>query len=648
MDARIAAIVYKCWQAPDRRGLVEWAADNVVLAGSFAKPGRLNLGASPWLRRPAEALMNHRVQRVNLLAGVQTFKSGIGQVYNMYRIKEDPAQIMHNFQTDDVAKDLYRKRIEPTMLASAATREIMPQLRTKKSRNVISFPGCDYTLQGGGKNESNLQSDSYQVVNNDEVWMWDHGFIGQAEARADAFGLMRKIINAAQAAAKDSEWDQVFNAGLVHTLDVKCPSCRKRHPLLWSYQLADGSWAGVVWEREKYLDGTPNVELAQRTVHYRCPLCGFDHPSGEVAMRKLVSTCDYTTDFPNAAYGEFDLSQAKQIERRGNPSTHSYHWPSWVSVPLEQLVEEFLKADFAHKLGDITAKKDFFQKKCAIFWNDDLSNERSELHLSGFSMGTEYAGESHRFGVADSQEGRGDDTPHFWVSIRAWVSGVGASGLIFCGRVETEDDLVGIWHTYGVSPVNVVIDGGNKMRKVAAMCARHGWRMALGSDKESFLHVNRRTKKKSYLPYSPIQEFDTQKGKGRARYVKFFYWSNPTIKDMLSRLSSGSGVAWELPNDLPEWYHDQFHSEYRKRVKSAGQWKNQWLPRRKSNPNNHIWDCEGMQLARAMVGKVLPFDADLDAEPVEEKTPNEKSEKSKLKKPKTTDDDRQLLLVGDV
>ncbi len=646
MDARIAAIVYKCWALPDRRHLFDWCYDNVVLAGSFAKPGRLNLKASPWLRRPAESLMSHRVQRVNLLAGVQTFKSGLGQVYNMYRIKEDPAQIMHNFQTDDVSKDLFRKRIEPTMLASPSTRDIMPTLRTKKSRNVISFPGCDYTLQGGGKNESNLQSDSYQVVNNDEVWMWDDGFIGQAEARADAFGSMRKIINAAQAAEKESEWDQVFNAGLVHTLDVKCPDCKKRHPLLWSYQMPDGSWAGVVWERQKYIDGSANVELAIKTVHYRCPMCGFDHPTGEVAMRKLVSTCDYTTAFPNASYGEFDLSQGKPVERRGNPSTHSYHWPSWVGVPLEQLVEEWLKADLAHKLGDITAKKDFFQKKCAIFWSDELSNEKSALQLSGYSMGTEYVGETDRFGVADTQEGRGDDTPHFWVSIRGWVKGVGSSGLIWCGRVETEDELVGVWHKYGVAPANVIVDGGNKMRKVAAMCRRHGWRMAIGSDKESFLHVNRKTKKKSYLPYSPIQDFDTQKGRGRARYVKFFYWSNPTIKDMLSRLRSGAGVPWELPNDLPDWYHDQFDSEYRKRVKSGGQWKNQWLPKRKSNPNNHIWDCECMQLARAIVARVLPFDADLDAEPMvpAEESPTETPSKSVKAKIQT--DERQLLLVG--
>jgi phage terminase large subunit GpA-like protein len=298
MDSRIAALVYQSWTPPDRSPLIDWSYRNIVLAGSYAKPGRLDLNASPWLRRPAESLMNHRVQRVNLLAGVQTFKSGLGQVYNQYRIAEDPAQIMHNFQTEDVAKDMWRKRIEPTMEASPATRDILPTLRTKRSRNVISFPGCDYTVQGGGKNESNLQTDSFQVVNNDEVWIWDHGNIAQAEARADAFGEMRKIINSSQAAEKDSEWDQVFNSGLVHTLTVKCPGCRKRHPFLWSYKLADSSWSGVVWERKKYLDGTPNGFL------YSCGValfCGFNHALICAAHIGLIRAA-FVNQPPNVAF----------------------------------------------------------------------------------------------------------------------------------------------------------------------------------------------------------------------------------------------------------------------------------------------------------------------------------------------------------
>lgn len=646
MDARIAAIVYKSWTPADRRDLFDWCYDNVVLAGSYAKPGRLNLTTSPWLRRPAESLMNHRVQRVNLLAGVQTFKSGLGQAYNQYRISEDPAQIMHNFQTEDVAKDMWRKRIEPTMEASRATREIMPLSRMKRSRNVISFPGCDYTVQGGGKNESNLQTDSFQIVNNDEVWMWDHGNIGQAEARADAFGPMRKILNSAQASLKDTEWDQVFNAGLVHTLTVKCPSCAKRHPLLWSYKLADGSWAGVVWERKKYLDGTPNVERAMLTVHYRCPLCGHHHDRGEVAMRQLVSTADYSTDYPRAAYGEFDLSDAGAKEARGNPGTHSYHWPSWVAVPLEQLVEDWLKADHAHKLGDISAKKDFYLKKCAIFWSEEMNTDKIVLQLSGYSLGESYAGETVRFGTADYQEGRGDDTPHYWVVVRAWIKGMGSSGLIWCGRVESEEELVETWHTYGVAPDGVVVDGGDKQRMIAAMCSRHGWSFLIGSDKESFPHRLKRKGKSVAvtLPYSAVQRFDTQKGKGRARYVKYVTWSNPTIKDMLHRLRAGSGVPWELPNDVPEWYGDQLDSEYRQRINSRGQWKYRWVPKSKGNPNNHIWDCECMQLVRAMIAGVIPFDADLTerAEKDIEATANAAVQRRKTKK---QEDARQLLLV---
>lgn len=647
MDARLAGIIYQSWAKPDRRDLFDWAPDNVVLAGAYAKPGRLNLKSSPWLRRPAESLRSHRVQRVNGLAGVQTFKSGLGETYIQYRIKEDPAQIMHNLQTDDVSKKIWRTRILTTFEASPATRDILPTARTEKSRNVISFPGCDYTIQGGGHNESNLQSISYQVIVNDEVWLYEPGYIAEAEARSDAFGLMRKIYNCSQGAEKDSEWDQVFNSGLVHTLVVRCPDCNKPHPLIWSHKMPDGSWAGVVWDRKKYLDGTPDIDRAVRTVHYRCPLCGFHHAAGEVSMRKLVATCDYSTDYPRAGYGEYDLTPGREIEVRGLASTHSYQWNSLVSVPLEQLVEEWLKADHAHKLGDITAKKQFYQKKLAIFWSDDLSNDKVALQLSGYRMGESYIGETDRFMAADYQEGRAGDTPHFWVVVRAFIKGIGSSGLIWTGRVENEAELVEVSHKYGVSPAGVVIDGADKRKMIAAMCYRHGWKFMVGDEKEAFLHINKRTKKKFERAYSPVGNYWVNKGqRGRPAYVKFVKWSNPTIKDMLCRLRDGKGVAWELPGNLPDWYNDQIDSEIRKRKNIGGRWRRYWVAKSTSNPNNHIWDCECMVLVRAVVAGVIPFDADLDADPAKESQGETKPTNAKAKSKQPKEDERQMLLGG--
>ena len=212
--------------------------------------------------------------------------------------------------------------------------------------------------------------------------------------------------------------------------------------------MADGSWAGVVWDNKKYLDGRPNIAHAQETVHYRCPLCGYHHPTGDAAMRKLVATCHYSTDYPSAAYHALELPERIEGTPPGVPYVKSYHWNSLVSVSLASLVEEWLTADVLHKMGDITKKKEFMQKKLAVFYDEKMTEREVELQVSGYQMGEGYAGSTDLIMTVDCQEGKGHDNAHYWVLIRGWVRGSGSSGLIWCGRVETEDDLIVLERKY--------------------------------------------------------------------------------------------------------------------------------------------------------------------------------------------------------
>lgn len=651
MDVTLARIQHAAWSPPNQLPIVEWARKNIELPASYAKSGPLDLRSSPWLRFPLEALMDHRVQKVNSLKGLQTGGSLVGEVYTLYRINEDPCSIMWNFQTEAIRDKAWRTRLGPLFRLAPCTRGIMPTDRHALSHDIISFPACDVTIQGGGHNESNLQTLSYQFINNDEVWQWQPGMLYQAEGRADAFKSAKKIYNVSQGNGRESDWDVVFHEGVVHELVVKCPSCNKYHPLVWTHRMADGTFAGVVWENKKYLDGRPDIATAQNTVHYRCPLCGFDHPSTENSMRRLVLTCRYSTEYPDAAYHAMEMPERIVGDPPGVQYIRSYHWNSLVSVPLTDLVKEWLTADAMHKLGDITLKKEFLQKKLAVFYADEMTDRVIELQVSGYQMGDSYSNETDRIMTVDCQEGIGDDTPHFWVAVRGWVKGIGDSGLIWAGRIELEDDLVEAQDKFEVEDKFVAVDGRNKTAKVAAMCARHGWLMLMGDDKEHFPHTVRRGRKTETVqkPFSKLQKYDVMKGKGPARYVKYLLWSNPTIKDMLYRVRNGSGLNWELPADTPEWYREQLDSEQRKKIRKGSRWGHRWEPKNRSNPNNHIWDCECMQFVRALIAGILPFDAAVDAQNSDDSAAKDKELKQLQKKTKKQlePDERQLEMVVD-
>lgn len=626
MDRRLAHVGYHGWEPPSDLPLLERVRREVKLGGGYGKSGPLDLRQSPWLVPPLEAMMDHRIQKVNCLKGLQTGGSLVGEAAMLLRIKEDPCPMVMNFQTEAIRNKVWRIRLNELLSISPATRDVMPKDRHSLAYGIVSFPGCDLTIQGGGHNESNIQTISWQFIINDEVWQWEPGMLYQAEGRADAFGAARKIYNVSQGNHQESDWDEVFHEGIVHEFVVRCPSCGDWHPLVWTHRLDDGSWGGVVWENQKYLDGRPNVAHAQATVRYRCPLCGFYHERGDVAMRKLVAGGKYSTEWPQAAYHAMELPARVVGKPNGVPYIQSFHWNSLVSVSLDKLVSEWLTADYLHSLGNFTKKREFMQKKLSVFYSESMTETVVELNTGGYQMGDSYPAETDRIMAVDCQEGVGNDTPHFWVAIRAWVRGVGDSGLIWAGRLETEADLIEKQLELGVVAKFVVVDGRNKTAEVAAMCQRNGWLMLLGDDKVDFPHSVGKGRKRKIVRrvYSELKNYDVMKGRGVARYCKFLLWSNPTIKDMVWSLRSGKGVRFEAPVDVPEWYQDQFDSERRVKTRKG----HQWVPKKKSNPNNHIWDCECMGVVRAIVADLLPFELMAPVDEVEENKKMKKAEKS--------------------
>jgi hypothetical protein len=69
-------------------------------------------------------------------------------------------------------------------------------------------------------------------------------------------------------------------------------------------------------------------------------------------------------------------------------------------------------------------------------------------------------------------------------------------------------------------------------------------------------------------------------------------------------LRSGLAASWEIPDDVSEDFRHQIDSEKRTEAKlKDGRTSIKWVRVRR---NNHLWDCEAMQVAVAGMLKVLP------------------------------------------
>ena len=158
---------------------------------------------------------------------------------------------------------------------------------------------------------------------------------------------------------------------------------------------------------------------------------------------------------------------------------------------------------------------------------------------------------------------------------------------------------------YNVKPHLVFIDSGYNAQKVYAACKRFGFTSIKGAKTKDFAHkVKGETVRRAYSPRVYVDPAVGTKSQGRVRPVTLFHWSNPTCKDVLANLRDGRGANWTVTPDAGNEYELQMFSERRReRHDKAGQTVYEW--HRVGKRANHLWDCEGMQIAAAMMAKCL-------------------------------------------
>jgi hypothetical protein len=591
----------RAWTRVDRRQIFDWAR-RLKLAGDYATTGPFRVERSRYLQFPFELLVNKDVRMLNILKAPRTGGSLVGDIFFHHTRRNAPGPFMWTFQSDDDGGEHWSTRIKPTIEENPALCGQLADLHQR--RTLFEFPELNAYIQGANANSLQRKGIRYEI--NEEVWLWKNGLLAEAFARTDDYKSICKILNISQAGIAGDQWDQCCSAARRYDWAVRCERCSHHQPYeFFAKMLADATQhAGIIWDPAAHrANGGWDLGHAAATTRFRCRDCGHEHADTPASWHRFNSTGDYLL-FP----GDSERPMRNVTVR----------WTSLVNGYWADLVTEYLQALMSRDSGVIEPLKKFNQKKLNLPWDESQSEERRPLTTGEYLMGEPWPEAEFTFLTADYQEGRGNDSEHYWVLVRSWRRG-GASRLRWFQRCRTVEEIDAIQARFHIKSACVCVDGGDRLLDIASTCASRGWTILVGDDPEAFPHKAKRAGAKPVLrAYSPRRKIDPHRGTklAKRRFAYLFYWSNPSVKNILWRLRHGRGAKWELSHDLPADYRLGIDSELKFRhvnPRTAAvtyHWKNV-----APNRFNHPWDCECMQIVCALIAGILVWDVNATAAP---------------------------------
>jgi len=560
--------------APKYKGTaIDWMRENVRLPHS-ARSTYFDPSLAPWLNDIIKAVQNDDIQQIVICAPTGGAKTTFLELTIPYIIAQQPGPALLVSQNDDEAKDWADSRLTAILDNCEPVRSLYPADRHLKRKTSIIFPHMPVFICGA--NMSSLQAKSMRYCIGDETWQWKPGMIGEMKKRHhDRWN--RKTILVTQGWDQGHDMDREYSAGALYEWGYTCEKCSSWHK--WQ-------WSDLIYEESKFDDGGWNWDAISQSIYHVCPTCGHRSPN-TVASRRALS----------------DRSSYKKQETNCIAKHVTFHWPAWAVHWVEwgDIVREWIEANELKKRGDTNALKQWTQKRAAQIWKQESDLPSVQLmagnyQKSDYSEGQLIDNEVVRFITVDRQR------DHFWMVARAWRAD-GSSRLLWEGKVLTEETIRGIQHQLKVGDKLVFQDAHYEPGPVYDTCAKWGWTALHGSGNDGFLHYKAGAKRPIKKFFSPYKVAKAPSG-GNAAYIN---WANEGVKDCLSQLRARGAPYWEFPTDVSEHWLFQMNSEVKREKlhKETKKMKLQWVKLRA----NHLWDCEAMQVAAAMMVGVLRVDA---------------------------------------
>jgi phage terminase large subunit GpA-like protein len=582
------------WEPPFDGEIYEWANKYVDLHNVYSIPGHFDISRSRFLIEPFKALKDLRIRQVNIMASPRCAKTLLSEIFLLHTIANNAGTFLFLQSTGEKIDQMAELRMVPLLKSCEPVKALLDPHRFAVTKNQFKFPHMSVHLDSAKL--SALQSIGYKFIVGDEVWLWDAGLTNELQARVGDFKHSSKILLISQGGIEGDDWTTEFEKAPVYEWGWLCPSCQKEQVYYWNKQREDGTYAGIIWDKNDKTcpDGVWDVEEAAKTARLECLHCKHQVSDNPQNRRYLNDTGRYICTNP-----------------KGDIQKRSYRWTALanIEVSFAEYVKEFLHAkNILAREGNKLPLQAFHQKKLARSFNTSIQTNLAHIITADYDPLNKWSDEAYRFMTIDCQ----NEFKMFYYVIRAWAKN-GASRQITRGYAATFDELAEIQQHNLVRDQNVLIDSGfqTKEREVYAECIKRGhvgivggkqhwlsWIALKGFDCYDFHHKADGTRKL----YSTETKGDPNKAELKGKTCSVYLWSNYSIKNILVHLRDGKGAEWVTSNSDDD-YERQLNSELLTRTIDKKTNKEKWIWVAKPNVPNHYWDCECMQLVAAcMVG----------------------------------------------
>ena len=586
----------------DNRPIDQWASDNVKLSTVYSTPGYFSASKSRYMIKPLASLKDMRIREVCMMASPRCGKSLLGELFLLHTICFNAGTTLWLQSSDEQLDKFTELRLIPLLNSCKAVKQMLPlDDRFAVTKKRFIFP--HETIHLSSAKIRSLQSIGYKTLIGDEVWLWDEGFIGEAKARLGDFINTSKLLLMSQGGNEGDDWHTEFERGQVYEWAWQCPSCQELNTYDWNKQREDGTYAGVIWEKNDstYKDGIWNIQEAAKTSKFECFKCRHQLADNPQNRRHMNDHGDYVLTNSN-----------------GDSKQHSFRWNALanIEIPLSTLVGEYLFAKhILRREGNKLPLTEFYQKRLAKpFLKGFGQVEMTKLIVDSYEA--IYGWGDYRFMTVDCQ----NNFQLFYYVIRDWKKS-GESRLVKWGHCATWAEVRAIQLEYKIKDQSVAVDSGMIATSVYAKCIEYGhvgiykgrkvylsWIAFKGYDATDFAHSDG-----SKRLYSEETRGDPAVGKeqSKGRTCPLYRWSNFSIKNILTYLRDGKGIKWAVNTDDEE-YQKQMNSEVLTPTidKRTNKQKMIWVER--VGFQNHAWDCECMQLVLAVmagcIGNIMSFD----------------------------------------
>jgi phage terminase large subunit GpA-like protein len=578
------------FRPPTRLQPWQWAQKHVKIQNS-ERSSSFDPEQTPWWKAPMECAADSETRECVIIAPTGSGKSTLAEALVPYVVSEDPGNLLYASQTDPDAKFWAETRLLPTLKSCEPIMGLWPEDRSSSRKLEIIFPHMALVL--GGANMSNFQEKSCRWLYGDEVWKWTAGLIREFLARHHN-RWNRKVFLVSQGGETGKELDLEWQKTTQANFSWKCEKCKT--PQIYS-------WDSLRFDVVHRADGEIDEQATAETARLECISCRAQYPDTAMVRRKLAGS--------NMGNGSQGYVGSNPNALTGYAGFHVDSLAIWW-VPWSDEVLGWLEGKRMLRAGVVDKYRQWWQKRRANFWSDDMADAKVEISRSDFSTldhadGKPMEGEA-MMGPSDSRRPARFITidvqgTHFWAIVQAWKAG-GGSRILWEGRIagdgKEETALVDLAKRYNVHPPDVWIDIGYDQPRIFNLMALHLWRGIKGEgNKRSFAHVSQSGAKTERL-YSKIQRARSPRG----AIVQFVFVATNPVKDILHAIITGHGADMEFPSDMSKDFEKHLKAERREMIRSpkTGQEESVWVTK---NRDNHLWDCLVYQIAAALMMRLF-------------------------------------------